>query len=117
MSQGIVKGSLASQLNRRVLIQQPVTVADEVGGRSVSWSTLATVWAAVTSTKYGRDEDYFGEKLNASHRLDVTIRYRDDVTPKMRLLVDGEPYAIRSVENVDAADVILRLYVEAGVAA
>tara|TARA_B100001123_G_C14594295_1_gene743279 strand:- start:165 stop:494 length:330 start_codon:yes stop_codon:yes gene_type:complete len=103
---------LATRLNRRVTLEQPVRSSDGAGGASISWSLLATVWAEVRSRGGSGAESLLTGALVDDHRIEVTIRYRRDVTAAMRVVIAGETYQIQSVENVDAAGVTLRLLVE-----
>ena len=74
----------AGEMRDRVTIQQNTPSTNSQGGRTASWSTLATVWALVAAVA-GGGEGLQAEAVTASLRYDVTIRYRADVTPKMRL--------------------------------
>lgn len=69
-------------LRDRFTIQQKTTVADSQGGRSTTWSTLATVWANVRAL--GAGERIQAATLGSHLRYVVTIYYRADVTPSMR---------------------------------
>ena len=106
---------LAARLRRRITIQQPVYSGDGAGGSTVSWSDVDTVWAEIASRRTG-GEALFAGKLQAGMTHVVTIRYRADVTAKMRISYDGRLFNIRRVDNVDAADVLLELLVEEGAA-
>lgn len=68
----------------RITIQQPTEATDTQGGRAVTWSTLATVWAewvpsGAVERLYGNRA--LGSELSAAFR----IRRRLDVTPSMRV--------------------------------
>lgn len=107
---------LASRLTQRITIEQPATTADGQGGQSISWQTLATVWAEVLPQRSGGDERVMGEQLQAKVTHRVTIRYRDDVLPKHRISHAGKHYNIRSIRNVQSANVLLEIEAEEGVA-
>lgn len=69
----------AGSLNRRVTIQQPSTV----NGIS-KWADVATVWAEispVTGNEVARSLGPTNVVMST-----VTIRYRDGIKPRMRLL-------------------------------
>lgn len=68
----------------RVTIQQNTTTPDSQGGRASSWGTLATVWARVDAS--GAEESIGAEAIQSLVNYRVTIRYRADVSPSMRLL-------------------------------
>lgn len=67
----------------RVVIQQNTTSADTQGGRSSSWGTLATVWANVRAARASEQQQ--AQAVSSYVDIAVTIRYRQDVTPAMRL--------------------------------
>jgi len=74
----------AGARTQRVVIQTPTTTPDAMLGRSESWGTLATVWADVKPTVV--DERMAGgEQVGSYTKWDVTVDYRTDVTPKMRI--------------------------------
>jgi SPP1 family predicted phage head-tail adaptor len=106
--------TLASRLNRRVVIEQPVLSADGAGGNSLSWSVLATVWAEVEPGEGSRGEQVVAAQLSDRPRAVVVMRYRDDVDATMRLKMDGVVWAIRSVQEREGRGVALRLNVERG---
>lgn len=71
-------------LRERIVIQQPVTSTDDQGATvTTSWSTLATVWAAVR--RISMREQLQAEAIGSHLAYEVEIRYRGDVTPKMRV--------------------------------
>lgn len=108
--------ALSARLKHRVVIEQPIYTTDAAGGGTIVWSELSTVWAEIRSHSGGTGESLFAGKLEASATHYITMRYRDDVTTKMRIRYDGRTFNIRRVENVDAADVMLEVFAEEGVA-
>lgn len=73
------------ELCDRVTIEQPSASANsQSSAGTVTWSTLATVWASVVAAGAG-GEAMRAAAVTAVHAYDVVIRYRADVTPKMRL--------------------------------
>lgn len=71
------------ELTDRVVIQSKTPTPDSQGGRSVSWGTFATVWAHVRAARASEQEQAQAVGSHVDHA--VTIRYRADVTPSMRL--------------------------------
>lgn len=57
--------------------------SDSQGGTAVTWSTLATVWAAVRPLSAGEQLAIGGISATVQYR--ATVYYRADVTPKMRV--------------------------------
>ena len=76
------------ELRDRVVIQENTTTPDTQGGRSSSWGTLATVWAHIRAA--GARERTQTEAIGSMADWVITIRYRADVVPSMRLSWD--PY-------------------------
>ena len=71
----------AMRLRHRVAIESATTEA--TGEPNPSYSTLATVAAEVIETTGG--EWIRGRQVEAGINALVTIRWRDDVTPRMRV--------------------------------
>lgn len=76
-------------LRERVTIQQATTVQDSYGEPIETWVNLAsnpTVWANVSSRASGERFISGGEQVMATVSHTVRLRYRSDVTVKMRLI-------------------------------
>lgn len=94
------------QLSDRVTIQQPTFTAGVP-----AWPTLATVYAAVEPWATQRDEAIAGEAPKGENRYRVTMWYRADVTPTMRL--QWTPFLASTAKTLDISAVSLlpdRLY-------
>ncbi len=89
----------AARLRHRVTIQQPVVAVNGYGERITTWSTVATVWAAVEPLR-GR-EFFDAEQVQAeiSHR--VIMRYRAGMESTMRLLYATRVLHIGTIIDVD----------------
>lgn len=75
-------------LRHRVTIQSATLAQDSVGQPIATWANLATnpsVWAEVTSAPAGERFVSGGEQVLANLTHKVRIRYRTDVTVKMRV--------------------------------
>ena len=94
--------ALASQLTEQVTIQQPAFTNDGYGGKTVSWTTLATVAAEVKPLLgYGMRRVVAGQsEANAGYR--VVIRLRTDVTAAMRLVWKTHTLLIHSLHEMGA---------------
>lgn len=78
---------MAGALRHRVVIQRLVEAQDAGGHEVQTPKEVATVWASVTAvsgTEYKR-----GIQVEAGVTTIVEMRYRKDVTSKMRLVHDG----------------------------
>lgn len=89
---------VSGKMRDRVTIQQNTPSTDTQGGRAASWGTLATVWAEVEPASAGESLE-LREFIGANQAYDVTIRYRADVTPKMRL--SWTPYQASSAKTLE----------------
>ena len=88
------------RLNRRIVIQEKTVTRDAYGGESISWTDVATVWAAVLPIR-GREYVAIRE-AGAELTTRFVIRHRDGVTPAMRIAYGGGYYNIESV--IDSED-------------
>lgn len=71
------------EMRHRITLQQPMEADDGHKGHTVSWQDLATLWASVEPLS-GREYFYSHQiKAEVTHR--VKIRYREDITVKMRI--------------------------------
>lgn len=88
-------------LIERVVIQQDTTTPDSQGGRTSSWGTLATVWANVRTARASEQEQ--AQAIGSHVEYAVTIRYRADVTPLMKL--SWTPYGASSAKTLQIVGV------------
>lgn len=93
--------TLASELRERVRIERPVTADDGYGGKSVTWSELATVFAEVKPLIGILNERLVGEQRTANAGYRVAIRYRSDVTAAMRLVWKSHILLIHSLHEME----------------
>jgi len=92
---------LAQRLRHSVAIQAHATSIDSYGGNVGSWSTVATVRAAiepVSGTEARRDGQTAAEQV-----VRVVMRYRSDLTEQHRLLWGSVVYNIKSLACRDEA--------------
>ena len=76
----------AGRLNHRVTLEQRSISRSDVGGRTVSYTPVATVYAEVAPL---RGEEFFAAKTMVSKvNVKITIRYRSDVAPDWRISMD-----------------------------
>lgn len=85
----------AGRLRHRVQIQVKQRVPDGGGGWSHEWVTVRTVWAHVEPLS--AREFVAAQAVHSEVTTRITIRYRDDITPDMRILHRGKIYNIRGV--------------------
>jgi len=98
--------------DQRVTLKARSVVKDAVGQDTITWSTLATVWAQVQALR-GR-EFFAAAQTQQEHSIKVRIDYRADVDLTMRLEWRGQGYDITGVVPVGRND-MLELICLAGV--
>ena len=95
---------LIGRLDRRIDIQQDnASSADSYGQIVPSWGALDTVWAQVTpggSAGRGGQEDHEGNQDHATLTTEFRIRYRTDVTEKMRIRYPASSGDIYDIESI-----------------
>ena len=83
----------------RITIEQPTATANAVGEPVLSWSTFATVWAAVDSLS-ARETERFAETVGfMTHR--VRIRYLSGLTSAMRIVYRSRTLEIGQILERD----------------
>lgn len=75
---------MTANLRHRVIIQKPVETQDlDSGAVIVSWQDVATVWSSIEPLSA---REFIAAQAEASKvNTRITIRYRNDITDKMRL--------------------------------
>lgn len=92
----------AGQLNRRVTLQSPTkTRGADFSDPQTTWSTAATVWAAVEPL---RGREYVAQmEQQLAVEVRVRIRYRADVDSTWRVGYGSKVYEIVTVIDVKSA--------------
>lgn len=88
----------AGTLDRQITIEASAVVQDAYGDPVESWMLLATVWAQVLPLR--GSERFQAQQIDAELTTRFRIRYRDDVTPLMRVAHDGDRYEIEAVIEI-----------------
>ncbi|EOC0865665.1 phage head closure protein [Cronobacter malonaticus] len=90
----------AGKLNKRILLQKPVKTQNPTSGAIESgWADVVQVWANVTDLSA---RDFVAAKAGQNEvTTRITIRWRDDVTDKHRILYRGRIYDIQGVLEDD----------------
>jgi SPP1 family predicted phage head-tail adaptor len=86
-------------LQHRITLQSPVETPDEGGGRTVTWSDTATVWARIESSA-GKQIVRAGD-LEPQTLYRLTIRFRTGVSAAMRVVWNSKTIALTSVYDPD----------------
>ncbi len=85
------------RLDRRIVIEQRTPTQDAAGQPIDSWAELATVWAEVVPV--GGSEVFQAKQFGAETVKKFRIRWRGDVTTKMRVVYDSDNYDIADVSE------------------
>lgn len=82
-------------LNRRILIERPITKEDpDYGTKKIAWAPLVTTWAGVTdilmSARGGGESVVHGDLRVLVRPCRIVIRYRSTITTAMRVTLLDE---------------------------
>ena len=90
------------RLDRRITFQEKVVGDNESNeDEELGWQNIATnptVWASKRIR--GGHESYRADKLTDYLSVEFIYRYRSDITPKNRIVCEGIPYNILTVEEI-----------------
>lgn len=89
-------------LRHRITFQKPVEMPDGYKGHTVNWQDMVTVWASVEPLSIIATREYFdSQQIKADIMHKVKIRYREDVTLKMRIKHRGRVLEIKSIIDLN----------------
>lgn len=97
----------AAALRHRVALQSVGSTIDGYGDLSNSWTTDASVWAAIDPVS-GQEKNIAGE-LSGVVTHKIKIRYRASITPQNRVTFDSRTFQVESVRNWQERDIYLEL--------
>lgn len=104
----------AGELDRRITIASFTESQNAYGEPVKTWNTLATVWANV---KPASGREFFNSNQRVAEVDTIfKIRYRDDVTPQMRVLYNGSIYDIKSILEIGGREEGLQILAQIEVA-
>lgn len=86
-------------LRLRAVLLSPVESADEIGGVSRSFSPLASLWCGLEPVL--GDEPFEAGRLTETVRHRISMRWRPDVTARMRLSIGSRLFEIESSADPD----------------
>lgn len=108
MAPPVEHGSVrAGALRHRVTLEVPTGVADATGDPVPGWTVAAVVWAAVVPLS--GQERLAAQQVVADVSHQVTLRYRADVTPHMRIRLGSRLFNILAVINPEERNRTLEL--------
>lgn len=91
--------TVIGELRKRIELQSPVDTIDSYGQATRSWSTYATVYAAIVPSS--GQENTIAEAMQVQQTHTITIRYRSDVAATHRALFSGRQLNFQFVRNID----------------
>ena len=100
----------AGELRTRLTLEAPCRMSDGGGGATVTWQDVAEMWAAVRP--HTGNEDFALDRVAGTVSHEIIIRYRADVTPKMRFRRDARVFDILAAFDPDARRHWLRCLAE-----
>ena len=87
------------QLRERVTLQGYAVSVDATGDAAYSWSDIASLWARVRPA--GGGVEMLADRRTAVNGYEVTVRWRDGLSPAQRIVWRGRFLEIVSIGNLD----------------
>lgn len=81
-------------LRHKITFEQPVRVADEMGGFDLTWQTYCECWAAIWPVK--ADERNEGDKQSGMITHRVRVRFRRGLRADMRIRFGSKFFSVCS---------------------
>lgn len=92
----------AGKLRHRIIIKQPTEVQSDTGDETLTWSTLATVWASVEPIR-GREQIMADASMSeCTHR--IRLRYVSGLTTQCRIEHKSRTIEIVHIGNINDVD-------------
>ncbi len=87
-------------LRHRVTLQKPVETQNAYGEPELRWQTVSSnIWASISPLR-GR-EYLTAQQMTSEITAKVCMRYRMDVTAKMKIMKGADEYLIEDIINPD----------------
>lgn len=87
----------AGELNRRLVLEQPVETPDGAGGVARSFAAVTTLWGKLEPVSARRAVEADAPGATVTHR--ITLRTRADITTRHRLREGTTAYRIVSLRE------------------
>jgi len=88
----------AGRMDRVVTLRQATVAQDDYGQPIETWTDLAEVWASRVELKGA--ERWAAKQVLSEISAKYWIRWRDDVTDRLRLVDDSTEYNIQAVSEI-----------------
>ena len=86
--------------DRPITIYRAVETQDALNQPVITWSRVAKEWAKVTSIEI--QEKFGADRMLSFKTRSFVIRYLSWLTPKHRIVYDGDNYDILSISDIEA---------------
>jgi SPP1 family predicted phage head-tail adaptor len=100
----------AGEIKNSILIEKRSRTPNSMGGRAETWSTLCTVWGRYR--QLSGKELLLQQQVNPLISVEITIRYRSDVTTDNRIYYRNKYHNILSVIDLENKRCWLQLMCE-----
>ena len=87
------------ELRARLVLEAPNLAADGAGGSTRTWSAVDTIWGAVRPLR--AREQVIGDKSMGLLSHEIEIRYRGDITTRMRFRLGARAFYISAFYDPD----------------
>jgi SPP1 family predicted phage head-tail adaptor len=77
-------------MDRRLLVQYPVTTRSATGAEAVTWENWRTIWAYVEYPKMGNGEEISTDQEQITRRVRFVIRWTGEIQEKWRFVFLGD---------------------------
>ncbi|MFZ1991863.1 MAG: phage head closure protein [Alphaproteobacteria bacterium] len=96
---------MIGDLRHRVTFKTPVATLDDGGGQSIAWADGPGVWARIVSL--GGAEVVRASEIVPRGTYRLTIRYRNDLTPAMRIQFGAKLFEIDAIYDPEGKGALL----------
>lgn len=91
---------MIGKFRHRIVIQEPTITRGDRGAEVLAWSDIANVYADIRTV--GGQEQVLANQLETATSLHtITIRYRTDITPKMRVKWGARVFGVEAIVESD----------------
>lgn len=89
------------KLDRKVLIEsKTMTSQGGAGEPNFEWTEIARPWAKMEFKNAGSEEDVQSDRITSTDKVLFTIRYREGIEAKDRVVYDSVNYEIENVQEL-----------------
>lgn len=101
---------LASKIRHRLTLQKPIYSRDEIGGTMIAWHDVAAIWGSIEPLR--GEERFQFQKMQTRQNFKISVRFRADIVPDLRLKKGNRLFLIRSISDIDEQNRMLVLFCE-----